>query len=175
MISLLFGCFYGFEQLINNNFLENIFVDNFCLKFKEFGFSNSHRFIIWSNAISLIKNKYIFGYGASSFSTLYLIRSGRFTTHSHNVLTDIAINYGIFASLFIAFFVSKLIFTSFRKIYLKKNSDPLRNNFDKAWWASIFLMALSHLYDNQYYDLRISISSWILLAGIQNIFKGIKI
>lgn len=171
MISLIFGCFYGFEQLINNNFLENIFVDNFCLKFKEFGFSNSHRFIIWSNAISLIKNNWILGYGASSFSTLYLIRSGRFTTHSHNVLTDIAINYGIFASLFIAFFVSKLIFTSFRKIYLKKNSDQLRNNFDKAWWVSIFLMALSHLYDNQYYDLRISISSWILLAGIQNILR----
>ena len=168
---LLVGCFYGLDQLINNNFLENIFVDNFCLKFKEIGFSNSHRLIIWRNALSLIKDKWILGYGASSFSTLYFLRSSRFTTHSHNILTDIAINYGLLASILIAVFVSKLIFTSFRKIYFTKNIDKLRNNFDKAWWASIFLIALSHLYDNQYYDLRISISSWILLAGIQSILR----
>ena len=171
MISLVIGCFNGFDQLINYNFLGNNFVNNFCLKFTEIGFSNSHRFIIWKNALSLIKDKWILGYGASSFSTLYFLRSGRFTTHSHNILTEIAINYGIISALLIAFFVSKLIFTSFRKIYLAKNIDKLRNNFDKAWWASIFLIALSHLYDNQYYDLRISISSWILLAGIQSILR----
>ena len=170
IISLLIGCFYGFGKLINNSFLE-IFVDNFCLKFKEIGFSNSHRLIIWKNALSLIKDNWILGYGASSFSTLYYLRSGRFTTHTHNILTDIAINYGIFASILIAFFVSKLLIKSFRKIYLRKNIDQLKNNFDKAWWISIFVIALSHLYDNQYYDLRISISCWILLAGIQNILK----
>ena len=171
LIYLLIGCFYGFDQLINNNFLENIFVENFCLKFKEIGFSNSHRLIIWSNALSLIKDKWILGYGASSFSTLYFLRSGRFTTHSHNILTEIAINYGILTSILIGIFVSKLIFTSFRKIYYKKNFNQTNNKFDKAWWASIFVLALSHLYDNQYYDLRISISSWMLLAGLSSIIK----
>lgn len=171
MIALLIVCFYGFDQLINNNFLENIFVENFCLKFKEIGFSNSHRLIIWRNALSLIKDKWILGYGASSFSVLYHLRNGRFTTHTHNILTDIAINYGIITSLLIAFFITNLILKSFRKIYITNNINLLTNDFDKAWWASIFLMALSHMYDNQYYDLRISISSWILLAGIQSILR----
>ena len=171
MIYLLIDCFYGFDKLINNNLLET-FVDNFCYKFKEIGFSNSHRLIIWKNAFSLIKDNWIIGYGASSFATLYYLRSGRFTTHTHNILTDIAINYGIFASILIAFFVSKLLIKSFRKIYLRNNIDILKNNFDKAWWVSIFVIALSHLYDNQYYDLRISISCWILLAGIQSILKA---
>ncbi len=171
MFSLLIGCFYGFDKLINNNFLKNVFIDNFCLKFKEIGFSNSHRVIIWRNAISLIKEKWFLGYGASSFATLYYLRSGRFTTHSHNLLTDLAINYGIVASILIAIFVSNLIFKSFRKIYFNNDIDQTYNNFDKAWWASIFVLALSHLYDNPYYDLRISISCWILLAGIQNILR----
>jgi len=86
-------------------------------------------------------------------------------------LIDVAFNYGIFASALLGIFVFNLIFKSFRKIYLNKNTKQKVNNFDKAWWASIFVIALSHLYDNQYYDLRISISSWILLAGIKNILS----
>tara|TARA_A100001388_G_scaffold274886_1_gene259337 strand:+ start:817 stop:2091 length:1275 start_codon:yes stop_codon:yes gene_type:complete len=170
-IYLLAECFNGFNQEINNNLIKNAFVENFCLKFKEIGFSNSHRLIIWRNAFSLIKLNWILGYGASSFSTLYFLRSGRFTTHSHNILIDVAFNYGIFASALLGIFVFNLIFKSFRKIYLNKNTKQKVNNFDKAWWASIFVIALSHLYDNQYYDLRISISSWILLAGIKNILS----
>ena len=95
----------------------------------------------------------------------------RFTTHAHNILIEIAINYGLIASILLAIFVSILLYKSFTKIYLKKNFVRIKDNFDKAWWTSIFVIALSHLYDNQYYDLRISISSWILLAGLRNIIK----
>ena len=95
----------------------------------------------------------------------------RFTTHAHNILIEIAINYGLIASILLAIFVSTLLYKGFKKIYIKKNSFRIKDNFDKAWWTSIFVIALSHLYDNQYYDLRISISSWILLAGLSNIIK----
>ena len=171
IISLLIGCFYGIDFLKSNDFFGRIFLDNFCSKFEEIGFANSHRIIIWKNAIELIKNKVIFGYGASAFSTLYFIRSGRFTTHSHNILTEIAINYGVIVAVMIAIFVTNLIIEGFKIIFLNGKTNRPFVNYDKAWWASIFVITLSHLYDNQYYDLRISISSWILLAGLRNIIR----
>ena len=171
IISLLIGCFYGIDFLKSNDFFGRIFLDNFCSKFEEIGFANSHRIIIWKNAIELIKNKVIFGYGASAFSTLYFIRSGRFTTHSHNILTEIAINYGVIVAVLIAIFVTNLIIEGFKIIFLNGKTNRPFVNYDKAWWTSIFVITLSHLYDNQYYDLRISISSWILLAGLRNIIR----
>ena len=76
---------------------------------------------------NLLKDKYIFGYGASSFSTIYSDRMcsefNEFTTlHTHNILIDIAINYGLIIINTISyFFVSNLILKSFKKIYIKKN------------------------------------------------------
>ena len=158
--------------------MKKLFVNKFCLNFELINLTNSHRIIIWSNALQLLKDRYIFGYGASSFSTIYSDRMCsefkeclRFTTHSHNILIETAINYGLVSSILLAIFVSVLLYKSFKKIYLKKNILRIKDNFDKAWWTSIFVIALSHLYDNQYYDLRISISSWILLAGLSNIIK----
>ena len=171
LISLIIGCFYGFDVLSNNQFLGKIFIDTFCSKFKEIGFSNSHRLIIWNNAFDLIRNNWILGYGASSFSVLYFLRTARETTHSHNILFELAINYGLIASVLLAIFVSSLLLKSFKVIFFKKNLKKMYKNYDKAWWASIFVLTLSHLYDNQYYDFRISISSWILLAGLKTIIN----
>ena len=95
----------------------------------------------------------------------------RYTTHAHNILIELAINYGLIVSILLAIFVITLLYKSFKKIYLKGNIHRIKDNFDKAWWASIFAITLSHLYDIQYYDLRISISSWILLSGLSSIIK----
>ena len=45
----------------------------------------------------------------------------------------------------------------------------VRNNliFEKAWFSSILFITYSHLFDMQYFDLRISIITWILLSGIR--------
>ena len=164
---IAFGCIFGFDGFITNEIISS----KFCPNFQELGFNNSHRLIIWSNALDLIKSRAFLGYGASSFALLYLNKSGRVTTHSHNILIEIAINYGSIVALILGIFVSHLIFKGFKKLYLIKYSTNPINNFDRAWWISILVIALSHMYDNQYYDLRISISSWIILAGIRNIIK----
>lgn len=178
IVFLLPICYSGFNFSNQISLLKKLFINRFCLNFELISLTNSHRIIIWSNALQLLKDRYIFGYGASSFSTIYSDRMCnelkeclRFTTHAHNILIEIAINYGLIASTLLAIFVSILLYKSFKKIYIKKNSFRIKDNFDKAWWTSIFVIALSHLYDNQYYDLRISISSWILLAGLSNIIK----
>ncbi len=178
IIIILYGCFYGFTFLNQIALIRKLFVNKFCLNFELLGLTNSHRIIIWSNALQLLKDKYIFGYGASSFSTIYSDRMCnefreclRYTTHAHNILIELAINYGLIVSILLAIFVTTVLYKSFKKIYLKGNIHRIKDNFDKAWWASIFAITLSHLYDIQYYDLRISISSWILLSGLSSIIK----
>ena len=39
--------------------------------------------------------------------------------------------------------------------------------FERAWWASFFVLLCSQMFDVQYYDGRISIAFWILLAGLR--------
>jgi len=47
--------------------------------------------------------------------------------------------------------------------------------FDKAWVISIMLFLFSQLVDVQYFDGRISITFWILLAGAKNIIDEDKL
>ena len=89
IISLLIGCFYGIDFLKSNDFFGRIFLDNFCSKFEEIGFANSHRIIIWKNAIELIKNKVIFGYGG--FPLFY--RVWPLINNNTNCYIDIASNH----------------------------------------------------------------------------------
>ena len=172
LVLLSLSCFEGLNGLNFSLLFDNSTYYKFCSKFSEFGFSNSHRLIIFENALNLIKSKPLIGYGASSFATLYFLNTGRSTSHSHNILMDLALNYGLAISILIGSFVIKLIFDSFNKIYRhKKEESPF---FDKAWWAAGLIMMISHLYDNTYYDLRISISCWVILAGLRNVSRDKK-
>ena len=45
------------------------------------------------------------------------------------------------------------------------------SNYEKAWWTSFVVLLISQMIDIQYFDLRISIVFWILLAGIRSIIR----
>ena len=57
------------------------------------------------------------------------------------------------------------------KIYFQVKGDNL---FEKAWFTSFFVLLCSQMVDIEYFDGRISIVFWILLAGLKNIIKDIK-
>ena len=38
--------------------------------------------------------------------------------------------------------------------------------FDRAWWTSTFVLATLHATDMPFYDSRINVAGWVLLAGI---------
>ena len=40
---------------------------------------------------------------------------------------------------------------------------------DRAFWAALFFFLISQLADIQYFDGKISIVIWILIAGLKNI------
>ena len=151
---------------------ENIHRD-LWFDFTKFGFLelDATRFDIWKVAIQKIIEKPFFGHGWSSFPSLFKIETGLWKGHAHNILLELAVSYGIPTALLIVFQVSSITCFAFRKTYIHQTSNTKINSFDKGWITSLILIMIAHLVDVQYFDGRISIASWILLAGARNIIK----
>ena len=45
---------------------------------------------------------------------------------------------------------------------------------DRAFWTALFFFLLSQLADVQYFDGKISLITWILIAGLKNIILDIN-
>ena len=43
--------------------------------------------------------------------------------------------------------------------------------FDRAFWAALFTFLITQLSDIQYFDGKISMVAWILIAGLKNIIE----
>ena len=90
--------------------------------------------------------------------------------HAHNLPLEFAISYGLLSSIILTVFIILVLYKSFIKIYIK-NPNKKNSNFDRAWWAASFTLCLSQLVDIQYFDLRVSMSFWILIAGLISIIN----
>jgi len=140
---------------------------------------NFWRIKIWKTAIfNIIKNPLI-GWGATSFSTLYLIQYGNEEElgtpgfqHSHNLILEMAHNYGIIVSFILFTTIFLLIYKSKPDLSVRYQKEDLINKF---WWISTLIIVLMHMADIAYYDGRISILFWILLAGVRCMLKESKI
>ena len=150
---------------ISKTFIPQIFFT----KFSDLGLDNLSsypRIFIWQSSIKFISERPLLGWGAGSFPILFENQgSAESYAHTHSLILELANSYGILPSLIITVFVIFILYKSFIKIYLSKEKhDQLI--FEKAWWASSFVLSLSQLVDIQYFDIRISITFWILLAGL---------
>ncbi len=137
------------------------------------GISNFWRIKIWSTAISNIMKNPLLGWGASSFSALYYLKFGNEDgnpgfQHTHNIVLEMAHNYGIIVSLILFGTIFLLIIKS--KPDLSKNKLNI-NLINKFWWISTLIILLMHLSDIPYYDGRISILFWIMIAGTRCILR----
>ena len=45
------------------------------------------------------------------------------------------------------------------------------NYIDRAFWTALFFFLISQLADIQYFDGKISLITWILMAGLKNIIS----
>ena len=127
---------------------------------------------IWKTSIELIYQRPFFGWGATSFPLLYELQNNNWVGHPHNLLLEIALSYGIIPSLILSFFVISILIKSIILQLKKFKTNSFMNEysyvFDKAWLCSTLFLIIAHLIDIQYFDLRISIISWILLAGLRS-------
>ena len=131
---------------------------------------NLPRVNIWLTSLNFISKRPFLGWGASSFPILYEYENNIVKYHSHNLYISLAFNYGIPVSILLTIFFLMLFKRAFTKFKQKRENQKKQNNlllFDKAWLVSIFTLMISQLFDIQYFEGRISIAMWILLAGLR--------
>ena len=163
---LLLPFFKGETQINLRSFLPS----KILLEFSEEGYKELDvtRFEIFLSAIKLIKISPILGIGAASFSSIFFYETNFWKGHSHNLLLELSISYGLPATIIFFITITLIILLSGKKIFLK-NKLIDDSYFDKAFWAALFFFLISQLADIQYFDGKISIVAWIFIAGLKNI------
>ena len=126
---------------------------------------------IWGNALIFISQKPILGWGAATFPILYFLETKAYTGHAHNLILELANNYGIPITIIIFGSIILICFNSFFKIYVNESYTKIQF-FERAWFSSFFVLLISQLLDIQYFDGRISIVFWILLAGLKEVITS---
>ena len=180
--------FYAFLSIIILNLNLPIFGDGFKNLFKltipegiwknftsqEYASLDISRFGIWRYALKFIQERPIWGNGSNAFTRLLSDETGLMRGHSHNLPLELFVSYGIPTALLILIPVTYLLFKSYVKVFLQIKKVNKETIIDRAWIVSLFILILAHLFDIQYFDGRISITGWILLAGAKNIISKSK-
>ena len=120
---------------------------------------------IWFNSIKLIFKSPVFGYGAATFPIVFTLKD-RTIQHAHNMPLQIAYDYGIVAAILLTSFVTILFIKGYRNLNDLNNGKD-ENLVNKAWLVSFFVIIIQHLTDIPYYDGKISILIWLVLAGVK--------
>ncbi len=123
------------------------------------------RFKIWSQSIRIISSNPIFGSGAASFSEIYKNNTGLDVFHSHNLIFELAVSYGLPATLFTIIPVILIIKPFIKKLLFTSNSSDLL--IERSLLISLIIILSMHMVDIQYFDGRISIAIWLLIAALR--------
>ena len=164
-----------FGIFIFNFFLPNLLDINESLLFNKLTDINSNldypRIKIWKNAFYLISQRPLLGWGAGTlpYVNSYLPPYQNYQ-HTHNLIVEIAFNFGIPISLIVFTNVTSILNEAFNKIKSINNSlDEYKISI--SFLASFMVFIISQLNDITYYDGKISIIFSILLAGLKNIIE----
>ena len=123
------------------------------------------RFEIWSKATKLIFERPFLGWGASTFAIIYSLKGGFYEIqHTHNIPLELAYNFGIPLSIVLCTFSIYLLFRGWQILLIKEKNYLDINLY---WLTSLSVVFISHINDISYYDGKISLLIWILLAGVK--------
>ena len=78
-------------------------------------------------------------------------------------------SYCVPTNLIILLPIVYLIYKSFTSVFIFEEEESKNYYVDRGWVLSLIAITGMHLVDIQYYDARISILGWVLLAGVKNI------
>ena len=115
----------------------------------------------WIYAIQLVAARPWLGWGSAAFSVMYPIHASlRWHGHSHNLPLELAISHGVPVALLIVGTVLALMMLALRRGILRQ--APL----ERAWWTSALVLLTMHFTDLPFFDARLNLLGWILLAGL---------
>ena len=123
----------------------------------------STRLSQWGVAVQLIAERPWLGWGAAAFSVIYPLRTGKWHGHAHNLPLELAIAHGLPVAALVAGLVLALLIVALRR--------GLRRLFDRAWWAAVLTLLVLHGTDLPFFDSRVNIAGWILLAGLRCLLR----
>ena len=154
------------------NYFRNLIPDSIWMEFTDFQYT---RIEIWLSGLKTLFNHPIFGTGAGSFSDIFRYESGLWKGHAHNLPLELAISYGLPALIFVSIPIFLLLYKLVKNIFLFKDNFvfyiPI---YDKAWIISFLILFISQMVDVQYFDGRVSIIGWLLLAGVKCLTEDIN-
>ena len=101
---------------------------------------------ILNSAFRVIINNPFFGTGAASFPIIYEFETGFWKGHSHNLFTELSIDYGLPSTIILILFFSSILFTSFKNLYEKKET----NIKDRAFCSDFNFSFITISIDIQY-------------------------
>ena len=148
------------REILPNRFWQEFSADNFG--------GRESRIEIWKHAIMFISQKPIIGWGAAAFPILYFFEKNTYAGHSHNLILELALSYGLPITILIFVSIFLICIFSFLRIFNNENFIKI-DFFERAWFSSFFVLLCSQLVDIQYFDGRISLIFWIFLAGLKEI------
>ena len=115
----------------------------------------------WQMALQLIGERPWLGWGAAAFSLIYPLRTGHWHGHPHNLPIDLALSHGLPVALLV---VGLVLWLLGRGLRCGMVTGPL---FERAWWTAALLLVALHATDMPFYDSRINVAGWVLLAGLR--------
>ena len=152
--------------------IRELLPDWLWLEFSSSNFNTrSLRIDIWFQALNFIFQKPLFGWGAATFPVLFYSIRETYISHSHNLIFELAISYGLPVTLIFLLGIFVICVPSFFKIFRKNNINEI-NYFERAWFASFFVLLCSQILDVQYFDGRISLVFWLLLSGLKELIEN---
>ena len=172
IILIIFFLYSPIFQGELQNSLRNLFPRKILLEFSDSGYEGLDvtRMEIYKSAFELIKKNPFFGIGAGSFTEIFLLNTKFWKGHSHNLLFELSISYGIPATTIFFITTINILYLSSKKIFINKKIIDIPY-IDRAFWTALFFFLISQLADVQYFDGKISLITWILIAGLKNIIS----
>ena len=145
----------------------NFFLEMLINKFTSLSNVDLSRIEIYEISKDLIIQNPIFGIGSSIFPYIYQNEGGVWEAqHTHNIILEIALNFGIPTAILITFFVLTILIKSFFKLYIHSFRNTLYTT-EKSILIGMVVIIVNHFFDITYYEGRISILSWALLSALK--------
>ena len=169
-ILILFFLFSPIFEGELQNSLSNLFPRKILLEFSNEGYEGLDvtRIEIYKSAFQLIKENPFFGIGAGSFTEIFFLNTNFWKGHSHNLLFELSLSYGLPSTIIFFITTCSILYLSSKKIFFSKTKIDT-SYIDRAFWTALFFFLVSQLADVQYFDGKISLITWILIAGLKNI------
>ena len=115
----------------------------------------------WRFGLDLIAQRPWLGWGAAAFSVLYPIHAQRkWHGHSHNLPLELGVSHGLPVTVLVVGVVLALLVLALRQGILRSAT------MDRAWWAATLVLVAMHASDLPFFDSRLNILGWVLLAGL---------